>query len=509
MQAAPASGAAGPVVRLAEVSKSFPGVTALAGVSLELRPGEVHALLGENGAGKSTLIKILSGVYAPDAGRVEIDGQAVELDGPAHAQRLGVATIHQELLQFPDLTVAENIFLGHAPLRRWGRIDWETARRRAAELLAQLGAQDISVDAVVGALSVGNRQRVEIAKALALDARVLVMDEPTAALTAHDAERLFATVRMLCGRGVAIAYISHRLSEIFELAERVTVLRDGQLIATLPVAETDHDRLVNMMVGRNIEAMYPRNEHQRPEPALEIRGLRRRARGPALDLTVHAGEIVGLAGLVGAGRSELAQAVFGIDSFHAGEVLVEGAPVAIAGPRDAIACGIGYIPEDRGLQGLVREMDVTANASLAVLEQVSRLRVLVPAREDALAADVIERFGVRTPSARQMVGRLSGGNQQKIVIGKWLAARPKVLIMDEPTRGIDVGAKREIHTLMVELAASGMGILMISSELPEIVGMSNRILVMRGDALVAEFAAADATEETVGAAMMAEDGGGA
>ncbi len=275
------------------------------------------------------------------------------------------------------------------------------------------------------------------------------------------------------------------------------------------MADTDHDQLVNMMVGRNIDAMYPRNDNQRPEPALEIRGLRRHARGPAIDLTVHAGEIVGLAGLVGAGRSELAQAVFGIDPFAAGEIFVDGVPVAIGGPRDAIACGIGYIPEDRGLQGLVREMDVTANASLAVLEQVSRLQVIVPAREDALAADVIARFGVRTPSARQLVGRLSGGNQQKIVIGKWLAARPKVLIMDEPTRGIDIGAKREIHTLMVELAAAGMGILMISSELPEIVGMSNRVLVMRGDALVAEFAAADATEEKVGAAMMAEDGGGA
>ena len=494
-----------PVVRLAGVSKGFPGVAALTDVSFDLRAGEVHALLGENGAGKSTLIKVLAGVHTPDAGHIEIDGQRVALEGPAHAQRLGIATIHQELLQFPDLTVAENIFLGHAPLRSGLRIDWEAMRSKAAELLAQLGAQDIGVDTVVGSLSVGNRQRVEIAKALALEARVLVMDEPTAALTAHDAERLFATVRTLCSQGVAIAYISHRLAEIFELAQQVTVLRDGQRVATELVADIDRDRLVNMMVGRAVEAMYPRGSHTPAGPALAVRGLRRHERDQPIDLTVRAGEIVGLAGLVGAGRSELAQALFGIEPPYAGAIEVDGQPVEIHRPQDAIACGLGYIPEDRGLQGLIREMDVTANSTLAILEQISAMMVIDSAHEDEIAADVIKRFGVRTPSARQLVGKLSGGNQQKIVIGKWLATRPKVLIMDEPTRGIDVGAKSEIHALMVELASQGMGILMISSELPEVIGMSDRVVVMRGGVLVGEFAAADATEESVGAAMMADD----
>lgn len=507
---APSGGSAGDldhVVRLRKVSKGFPGVQALEDVDLDLAPGKVHALLGENGAGKSTLIKVLSGVYRPDAGAVEIEGDDVVLEGPAQAQELGIATIHQELLQFPDLSVAENIFLGHPPMRSMRRIDWRGMRERARELLDQLGAFDIGVDTPVGSLSVGNRQRVEIAKAMSLSARVLVMDEPTAALTDHDVTTLFETVRLLCQRGVSVAYITHRLDEVFEIADHVTVLRDGRRIATSDVADTDTDALVNWMVGRSIDVLYPGGEGKPGEVVLELRKLRRFSTSPEVSFTVRSGEIVGLAGLVGAGRSELAQAIFGIEPCFAGELLVSGEKVSIRSPEEARAHGIAYIPEDRGIQGLVKPMTVRENATMAILDQVSRAMVIDRRAEAKVADGIIDRFGVRTPSAAQVVGRLSGGNQQKIVIGKWLATKPKVLIMDEPTRGIDIGAKSEIHRLMTDLTAGGMAVLMISSDLPEVIGMSDRVVVMASDKVVAEFTGDEATEENVGAAMMHEYGG--
>jgi ABC-type sugar transport system ATPase subunit len=471
-------------------------------VQFDVRPGEVHALLGENGAGKSTLIKIMSGVHEPDGGTVELDGKPVRLGRPQDAQRAGIATIYQELLLFPELTVAENIFAGHAPRRRWGGIDWSLMRARAREILASLDIHDLNVDRTVGALSVGNRQRVEIAKALSQNARVLIMDEPTAALTETDVERLFAIVRLLKARGVGIVYISHRLVEVFELADRVTVLRDGRHVGTLEVPETREDELITMMVGRALDALFPKTAAEIGPPVLEVRGLSGRPQLRDIALTLHRGEIVGLAGLVGAGRSELAHALFGITPPDAGEILLDGRPVRIAGPRDAIRLGIAYVPEDRGQQGLVRPMRIRENASLAVLRRLAKGGFIDFPAEAELARSIIRQFGVRASGIEQAVGKLSGGNQQKVVLGKWLATKPRVLIMDEPTRGIDVGAKAEIHRLMSELAGQGLAILMISSELPEVLGMSDRVLVMRQGRLVAEFPRARASQEAIAGAMM-------
>jgi rhamnose transport system ATP-binding protein len=494
----------GPVLALEGIAKSFPGVRALDGARFDVRAGEVHALLGENGAGKSTLIKIMSGVHEPDAGTVELDGRPVRLASPEAAQRAGVATIYQELLLFPELSVAENIFAGHAPRRggRFGPIDWAAMRARAREILASLEVHDLDVDRTVGSLSVGNRQRVEIAKALSRSARVLIMDEPTAALTEADVARLFAIVRLLKARGVGIVYISHRLVEVFELADRVTVLRDGRYVGTRDVAGTREDELIAMMVGRTLDALFPKTAAEIGPPVLEVRGLSGRPHLRDISLTLRRGEIVGLAGLVGSGRSELAQAVFGVAPPDAGEIRLDGRPARIRDPRDAIRHGIAYVPEDRGQQGLVRPMRLRENVSLAVLRRLARVGFVDRAAEAGLAAESIRRFAIRATGVDQVVGKLSGGNQQKVVLGKWLATRPRVLIMDEPTRGIDVGAKAEIHRLMSELAGQGMAILMISSELPEVLGMSDRVLVMREGRIAAEFPRERATQEAVAGAMM-------
>jgi rhamnose transport system ATP-binding protein len=493
------------VLALDGITKSFPGVQALKGVSFEIAPGEVHALLGENGAGKSTLIKIMSGVHEADSGTMRLDGRAIRLTGPHDARRAGIATIYQELLLFPELTVAENMFMGHAPRRPWGALDWAAMRARARVLLDSLDIHDLDVGQVVGTLSVGNRQRVEILRALSQDARILIMDEPTAALTEHDVQRLFAIVRRLRERGVSIVYISHRLEEIFLLADRVTVLRDGEHVATKVVASTDTADLIQMMVGRRIESLFPKIDVPIGAPVLEVRNLFRPPQTQDVSFAVHAGEIVGLAGLVGSGRSELAQAIFGVTPAVGGGILVGGRPARVASVADARALGIAYVPEDRGTQGLVRPMTVRENASLAVLRDVSRLGFIDRAAEERLARGVVAQFGVRTAGIEQTVNKLSGGNQQKIVLGKWLATKPKVLILDEPTRGIDVGAKAEIHRLMGELARQGLAILMISSELPEVMGMSDRILTMREGRLVAEFTRAEATQEKVAGAMMGGD----
>jgi rhamnose transport system ATP-binding protein len=500
MTAVPPS--AGPVLEVRNLEKSFPGVRALSGVSFDIRAGEVHALVGENGAGKSTLIKVVSGVYQPDAGEILIDGRETRFATPEDAKRAGVATIYQELLLFPELTVAENIFLGHAPRAGGGMIDWRAMRAKAEALLASLEIEDLSADQVVGALSVGHRQRVEILRALSHDARILIMDEPTAALTEADVERLFDIVRRLKARGVGIVYISHRLDEIFEIADRVTVLRDGAYVGWRPVADTNSAELVQMMVGRRIENLFPKVAVPIGDPVLEARDIVRRPMTKSVSLTVRAGEIVGLAGLVGSGRSEFAQTVFGVTPAESGEIRLSGKAVKIVSPEAARAQGIAYVPEDRGVQGLVRPMSVLHNLSLAALGPLSRGGFIDRAAERRLADAAVQRFSVKTSSVDEIAGRLSGGNQQKIVLGKWLANNPKLLILDEPTRGIDVGAKAEIHRLMCELAREGVAILMISSELPEVLGMSDRVLVMREGRLVAEFDRARATSEAVGAAMM-------
>jgi rhamnose transport system ATP-binding protein len=497
-----AEGQSAPLLEVRGIDKSFPGVHALSNISFEVRAGEVHALLGENGAGKSTLIKIMSGVYRPDAGSILVEGRETRLAGPDDARRAGIATIYQELLLFPELSVAENIFLGHAPRAGGGRIDWRAMRAKAEALLASLEIDDLAADQIVGALTVGNRQRVEILRALSHDARILIMDEPTAALTEADVTRLFDIVRRLKARGVGVVYISHRLEEIFLIADRVTVLRDGAYVGRRQVAETSSAELVQMMVGRRIDNLFPKIVVPIGAPVLEARDVVRRPMTKGVSLTVRAGEIVGLAGLVGAGRSEFAQTVFGIAPAESGEIRLMGEAIRINSPESARAKGIAYVPEDRGVQGLVRPMSVLHNLSLAALGALSRVGFIDRLGERRLADTAIKRFSVKTSSLDEIAGRLSGGNQQKIVLGKWLANNPKLLILDEPTRGIDVGTKAEIHRLMCELAGAGVAILMISSELPEVLGMSDRVLVMREGRLVAEFDRAHATSEAVGAAMM-------
>ena len=491
-----------PILELKHITKSFPGVMALDDVHFDICPGEVHALLGENGAGKSTLIKIASGVYQPDAGEILVQGKPVRFGSPRDAQSHGIATIYQELLLYPELTVAENIFMGHAPRTRLGAIDWAAMRQKALEILASLNITDMDVTRKVGSLTVGNRQRVEIAKALSMNARVLIMDEPTAAITEADVEQLFNIIALLKERQVGIIYISHRLNEVFEIGDRVTVLRDGRYIATELVADMTEDKLVNMMVGRTIDNMFPKLNAQIGKVVLEVRNLTRRRVAHDISFQLREGEIVGMAGLVGSGRSEVAQIIFGITPAHSGAILIDGQEVKIKTPDQAMRYGIAYLPEDRGTQGLIREMDLRENTSLTVLRELSRAMFINRQKETQLTLNTIEQLSIRAYGPQQIVGKLSGGTQQTVVVCKWLATKPRILIMDEPTRGIDVGTKAEIHRLMSELAQQGLAILMISSELPEILGMSDRILVMREGRIVAEYSRAEATQENIGMAMM-------
>jgi ABC-type sugar transport system ATPase subunit len=490
-----------PAVSLTRVSKSFAGVTVLNAVDFDVRPGEVHALLGENGAGKSTLIKIMAGMHQPDDGHIAIDGKEVRFSGPREAHAAGIATVHQELLLFPELSVAENVFLGQTPKTSWRAIDWRAMRKRARALLDSLDCHDLDVETKVGLLSVANRQRVEIARALAQDARVLIMDEPTAALAEADVVRLMDIVRRLRTRGVAIVYVTHRLPEVFALADRVTVLRDGAHVATLPIEQVTEPGLVAMMVGRAIDRLYPASHGKAGNVALELKDVSYRNVVHNISLDLRHGEILGLAGLVGSGRTELALTIFGITPATSGEVLIDGKRVRIDSPEAARDLGIAYIPEDRGLQGLIRSETIAENVALAILKQLTRGFFIDTRRVRETAQEAIGRFGIRSRGPDQIVRQLSGGNQQKVVLGKWLASKPRILIMDEPTRGIDVGAKAEIHLLMRQLAADGLAILMISSELPEVLGMSDRVLVMNQGRIVARIPRELATPEAVGAAM--------
>jgi rhamnose transport system ATP-binding protein len=491
-----------PVLALRGVNKSFPGVRALSDVSFDVHAGEVHALLGENGAGKSTLIKIISGVYPPDSGEILVDGKPVQFLSPREAQTQGIATIYQEFSLYPELTVAENIFAGHMPRRFRGlALDWRRAAKEAAAVLESLDAGDLDVNARVGTLSVGNRQRVEIAKALSRRARILILDEPTAVLTQHDADRLFTIIRRLAAQKVAVIYISHRLVEIFALANRVTVLRDGSLMAIKPVAETKESELIRLMVGRALEeepVSHAERSVKRGSLLLRARNLARRPSLRDASLELYAGEIVGLAGLIGSGRSELAQAIFGVAPPESGTVEVEGQEVKINRPEDAMALGVAYVPEDRQRQGLITAMTVGENIGMTRLGALKKGPFIDFKAEEVLARDYIDKLRIKTPHARQVVRNLSGGNQQKIVLGKWLATNPRVLIVDEPTRGIDVGARAEIHRLLDTLARErGLAILVISSDLPEIMRLSDRILVMREGLLVAEFQRKGASQEAV------------
>ncbi|MFN8485922.1 MAG: sugar ABC transporter ATP-binding protein [Anaerolineae bacterium] len=487
-----------PVFQAQHISKSFGGVHALQDVHFEIVPGEVHALLGENGAGKSTLIKIMTGVYQPDAGEMALDGAAVRFGNTREAQNAGIAAIYQEPSLFPDLDIAENILVGRQPRGRGG-IDWKRMYGEASALLERLG---LALDPHTKArqLSVAQQQVVEIARALSLNARMLIMDEPTSSLTQNEVEELFTIVRQLRASGTAIIFISHRLEELFALADRVTILRDGQYVATRRVAEVTTEDLIRMMVGRHLGELFPKQDVPAGDVALAVEGLTVEGSFSDVSFELRKGEILGMAGLVGAGRTNVARAIFGIEPATAGVIKLDGKPVTIKSADAAMALGIGYVPEDRKEHGLVLPMSIGDNITLPVLSSFGRFGWLDRKREAKAAAVASQQLEVKMTGIDQLVAQLSGGNQQKVVLAKWLGTRPRVLILDEPTRGIDVGTKAAVHRLMSSLAAEGMAILMISSELPEILGMSDRILVMREGRLTGEFARADATQEKIMAA---------
>lgn len=490
------------MLRIEGIRKTFPGVVALDSVDFDLRRGEVHVLLGENGAGKSTLIKMLSGAYRPDSGRIFAEGREVRIHGAQDAERLGIATIYQEFNLVPDLTVAENIFLGRQP-RRFGMIDRARMEQDATALLARVGL-DVPPRTKVRELGIARLQMVEIAKALSLDARVLIMDEPTAVLTSGEVEKLFGLVRALREDGVGIVFITHHLEEIAALGDRVTVIRDGRSVDQVP-AGTPEDELVRLMVGRSIEQQYPRERpasadpgtEEAAAPLLSVRGLGRDGVFHDVSFEVRAGEVVGLAGLVGAGRTEVARAVFGADPYDAGTVDVVGRRLPRHDVNAAMGAGIGLVPEDRKGQGLLLDASVEENLGLVTLRSATRAGLVDIKGQQAAAARVAGQLGVRMAGLGQHVRTLSGGNQQKVVIGKWLLADTKILILDEPTRGIDVGAKVEIYQLINELTASGHAVLMISSDLPEVLGMSDRVLVMAQGRIAGELPAHEATQDAV------------
>jgi rhamnose transport system ATP-binding protein len=481
----------------ASISKTFAGVRALKGVTFELRAGEVHALVGENGAGKSTLIKIVAGAETPDAGTLTVGGNVVRHMTPATAKALGIAVIYQQPALFPDLTVSENIALSLEPPALWRRVDWRDRDRGARELLLRVGAA-IDPQRLAATLTMPEQQLVEIAKAIGADARIVFMDEPSASLTEREVERLFGVIARLRAAGVGIVYISHRLEEVFRIADRVTVLRDGETVATRAREAVDRAELIQLMVGRELAAVFPKRSIPLGDVVFEVRGLGNRAAGlHDISLSVRRGEILGIAGLVGSGRTELAESIFGLRALDAGELLLSGTPIHIASPADAIAAGIGYVPEDRRRHGVVLDMPITANTSVANLGAIARRGLIDRAVERTAAEGYVNRLRIRAASVYQEAGTLSGGNQQKVAVARWLATNPAVLILDEPTQGVDIGAKSEMHALMQDLVERGLAIIMISSELPEILGMSDRVVVMRKGRIAGELTRADATQHAI------------
>ncbi|RZL40710.1 MAG: sugar ABC transporter ATP-binding protein [Rubrivivax sp.] len=497
MSSFPAESVTAPLLRMEDVCKRFDNVVALSGVALQVHRGEVHAVCGENGAGKSTLMKILSGVYSPDEGEIHIDGEPVRITGLQHAQALGIVMIHQELNLVPHLTVAENIWLGREPRRGWF-VDASRQREGARACLQRLGV-DIDPDTPVASLSIAQQQMVEIAKALSMDARLLIMDEPTSSLGEADAARLLGVVNELKRAGVGIVYISHRLDELAHIVDRVTILRDGRYIASRLWGDTSIDEIVSLMVGRELTEQFPPATRQPgSDVLLRVRGLRREGVFGPLDFELRRGEILGFAGLVGAGRTEVARAIFGADPVDGGEIEFGGRTLAINGPRDAIAAGIAYVSEDRKAHGLAVKMSVAHNITLANLGALSgRLGFVDEARERETAERFIGQLGIRTPSPEQIARLLSGGNQQKVVIAKWLFREARVILFDEPTRGIDVGAKYAIYELMDQLAAAGIGVVLISSDLPEVLGMSDRVAVFRQGQLATVLATRHCSQQDV------------
>ena len=492
-----------PLLRMKGISKSFPGVKALDEVDLEVYEGEVLALVGENGAGKTTLMEILNphpaptGFYKQDSGRIFLKGEEIRPRDPSEAQALGISFIHQHFNLAPNLTVAENVFLGREPRRSnfLRIIDRAEMRRKTREILDSMGVS-ISPDTLVGSLSVAHRQVVEIAEALSRDAGLIIMDEPTSALDRDETERFFDIVRRMKANKISVIFITHRLEEVFEIADRVVVLRDGRRIGGVDINDADINSVVRMMVGREL-TMFPKEPAKMGDTIMEVKDLSRSGTVENVSFQLRKGEILGIAGMVGAGRTEMVRALFGIDKKDSGRVHMDGREVRIDSPRDALKAGLGLVPEDRQLQGLVLLMAVSENITLPGLDRISRWGVINRHREREIADHYVDRLMIQTPGIDQPVMGLSGGNQQKVVLAKWLALEPRVLILDEPTRGIDVGAKADVHALMSKIAGQGIGIIMISSEMPEILGMSDRIVVMAGGRITGEFSREEADQEKI------------
>ena len=498
------------VLRMEGMSKAFPGVQALDDVDFEVAAGEVLGLVGENGAGKSTLMKILSGAYRKDAGRVFLHGQETEIESPSHAQQLGIAIIYQEFNLTPNQSAAANVFVAREPRRSGlGRlfVDRRRMEREAQGHLDRVGAR-LPATALIRDLSVAQQQMVEVAKALAVDARIIIMDEPTSALGEDEVATLFEIIGTLREQGIAVVFITHRLEEVFCVADRVVILRDGRRVGSMPIEEATPDKVIHLMVGRELKDMFQKGEAEIGAPLLEVRGLTRHGVVEDVSFTLRRGEILGFAGLVGAGRTEAARLLFGADPKDAGEIYVDGELVEIYSPIDAVTAGISLVPEDRGKEGLVLSLPVLENIVLPTLNRYARVGLWMDRRGlRNTAQDYVDKLNIRTPNLEQKAMFLSGGNQQKTVVAKWLASQPRVLIMDEPTRGIDVGAKAEVHALMSRLAQAGVGIIMVSSELPEILGMSDRILVMHEGRVAAILDRAEATQETIMAHASGEEVG--
>jgi rhamnose transport system ATP-binding protein len=485
-----------PILRMSNISKAFAGVHALEGVKLELYPGEVHALLGENGAGKSTLVKVITGVHQPDKGEIVLSGEPVRFSDPRDANQRGISAIYQELSVFPDLDIAENIFVGRRPTTAGGFVDWARMYREAGKLMSSLG---VSLDLKTKArnLSIAQQQMIEIARALSVNSRILIMDEPTSALTLNEVDELFQIVRRLRGAGTAVLFISHRLEELFQIADRVTVLRDGAYVDTRMMTGVTQDELIRMMVGRTVSNLFPKKNVRQGDVVLRVSHLSRRGVFEDISFELHKGEILGMAGLVGAGRTEVSQAIFGVVPAEAGTIEIDGKPVRITNPRQAMEHGMAYVPEDRQHHGLVLPMDITDNITLPILNSFSRNGFLAEKQAQKSAHQAATQMEVKATTVWQKARELSGGNQQKVVLAKWLSIQPRILILDEPTRGIDVGTKAAVHSLMSELADQGIAILMISSELPEVLGMSDRILVMHEGKQTGFFERSEATQEKI------------
>ena len=493
------------LLRMEKISKAFPGVQALDEVDFTTHRGEIHALVGENGAGKSTLMKVLTGALTADDSRIVWRGERVQIATPSDAQSLGISMIHQELSLIPYLTVGQNVFLGREPRRSLpGFIDWGRLYEQTEKLLDRLDL-DVKPRAQAEELSIAQQQMVEVAKALSLNADLIVMDEPTSSLTDVETEILFDVMRSLKAEGVAIVFISHRLEEVFEVSDRITVLRDGHHIATEPTASLTQARVVELMVGRELGEMYPYSKTEQREVVLETRDLSSGDELEGVSFQLHGGEILGVAGLIGAGRTALAECLFGIRKADGGQILLANEPVNIGSPGRAIDLGLGFVPEDRKRQGLFLDMAVRENVVISAMGQVTTLGIVSRTAANKLSGSFVDRLDIRTPSLRQRVRNLSGGNQQKVIIARWLTLQPHVLILDEPTRGVDVGAKAEIHSLMRDLAEEGVAVLMISSELPEVLGVSDRIIVMHEGRITGRLGREEATQDKI---MMAATGGG-